>query len=324
MVSIMEINSIYEGDNLEILSKFPSKSIDLIYADPPFFTNKTYEVIWGDKAETRSFKDRWEGGIEHYTGWMEPRLRECWRVLKDNGSMYLHCDPHANAHLRILMDKIFGGENFKNEIVWKRTHAHGGGTTGFSSIHDIVLFYTKSNKFTFNRQFTSYTQSYINDFFRYTEPNGRRYRLVIATGSGETKTDYLWKGKSPTKGRHWAYTKEKMQELEKEGRLVYSKNGNVNIKQYIDDKEGTLITDIWDDIEVIHSQSKERLGYPTQKPVALLERMINASSNKNDIVLDPSWFLTLATSSMAPLPKLKATIYPFVLLEWGIPPLFVP
>lgn len=283
----MEINSIYEGDNLEILSKFPSKSVDLIYADPPFFTNKTYEVIWGDKAETRSFKDRWEGGIEHYTGWMEPRLRECYRVLKDDGSMYLHCDPHANAHLRILMDKIFGGENFRNEIVWKRTHAHGGGTTGFSSIHDVILFYTKSNKFTFNRQFTSYTQSYINDFFRYTEPNGRRYRLVIATGSGETKTDYLWKGKSPTKGRHWAYTKEKMQELEKEGRLVYSKNGNVSVKQYIDDKEGTLITDIWDDIEVIHSQSKERLGYPTQKPIALLERMITASSNKNDIVLDP-------------------------------------
>ncbi len=162
-----------------------------------------------------------------------------------------------------------------------------GGATGFSSIHDTILFYTKSNKYTFNRQFTPYSQSYIDNFFRYKDPGDRRYRLVIATGSGETKNDYLWKGRPPTKGRHWAYKKERMVELEKEDMLVYSKTGSVNVKQYIDDKEGTLISDVWDDIEVVHSQSKERLGYPTQKPVALLERIIKASSNKGDLILDP-------------------------------------
>lgn len=284
---LMEVNSIYEGDNLEILNKFSSESVDLIYADPPFFTNKGFEMIWKDSAEKRAFEDRWAGGIEHFTSWMEPRLRECHRILKNNGSMFLHCDPHADAHLRILMDKIFGENNFVNEIIWKRTHAHGGGQTGFSSVHDTILFYKKTNKFTFNRQFQPYSQNYLDNFFRFTEPDGRKYRLVIATGSGETKNDYLWKGKHPTKGRHWAYTKEKMGQLEKEGLLVYSKTGGVNVKQYIDEKEGTLITDVWDDIEVIHSQSKERLGYPTQKPIALLERIIKASSNKGDIVLDP-------------------------------------
>jgi len=283
----MEINAIYEGDNLEVMSNSPKKSIDLIYLDPPFYTNKGFEIIWKDKAEIRAFQDRWAGGINHYITYMQPRLVECYNLLKDTGSIYLHCDPHADSYLREEMDKIFRESNFRNEIIWKRTHAHGGGTTGFSSVHDTILFYTKSNKFTFNRQFTPYSQSYIDDFFRYKEPDGRKYRLVIATGSGETKNDYLWKSKTPTKGRHWAYKKEKMEELEKEGMLVYSNMGNVSIKQYIDDKEGTLITDIWDDIEVIHSQSKERLGYPTQKPVALLERIIKVSSNKGDTILDP-------------------------------------
>lgn len=111
----METNTIYEGDNLEILSKFPSEGIDLIYLDSPFFSNQQYEKIWGDKAEIMSFKDRWMGGIEHYISWMEPRLRECHRILKKTGSIYLHCDWHANAHLRILMDKIFGENYFKSE-----------------------------------------------------------------------------------------------------------------------------------------------------------------------------------------------------------------
>ena len=283
----MENNAIYEGDNLEIMGNLTSKSIDLIYLDPPFYTNMGFEIIWKDKAEIRAFQDRWAGGIKHYISYMQPRLIECHRLLKDNGSLYLHCDPHADSYLRMELDRIFGEGNFRNAIVWKRTHAHGGGATGFSSIHDTILFYTKSNKFKFNRQFTAYSQKYIDDFFRYKDLDGRRYRLVIATGSGETKNDYLWKGKQPTKGRHWAYKKERMVELEKEGLLVYSKTGSVNVKQYIDDKEGTLISDVWDDIEVVHSQSKERLGYPTQKPVALLERIVKASSNKGDLILDP-------------------------------------
>jgi len=208
-------------------------------------------------------------------------------VLKDTGSIYLHCDWHANAHLRILMDKIFGENHFLNEIIWSRTHAHGGGEKGFSRIYDTLLFYVKSDSFRFNRQHVPYSAKYIKNFFRYVDKDGRRYRLVIATGSGETKSDYLWKGVRPTKGRHWAYTKEKMEELDKQGKLVYSQSGMPSVKQYIDEKKGTLVTDIWTDIEVIHSQSKERLGYPTQKPERLLDRIIKASSNPMDIILDP-------------------------------------
>ena len=116
-IQSMEVNAIYEGDNLEIMNKFPDKSIDLIYADPPFYTNRRFEIIWNDGAEKRAFEDRWAGGIEHYVGWMEPRIRECYRLLKEGGSMYLHCDDHAAAHLRILMDKVFGEKSFINDII---------------------------------------------------------------------------------------------------------------------------------------------------------------------------------------------------------------
>jgi len=286
-----ESNIIYNGDCKDVLRRFPAECIDLIYLDPPFFTNKKYEVIWGDGYEIRAFEDRWKNGkkgIDHYINWMEERLRECHRVLKSTGSIYLHCDDHANAHLRLLMDdkSLFGENNFRNEIIWQRTHAHGSGTRGFSRVHDTILFYSKTKKFTLNRQHVPYSEKYVKTFFRYKDERGR-YRLVIATGSGVTKSDYLWKGKQPTKGRHWAYKKEKMMELEKEGKIVYSRTGKPNIKQYLDEKKGTLVTDIWMDIKVLPSQSKERLGYPTQKPEKLLERIIKASSNSMDVVLDP-------------------------------------
>jgi len=145
----MEINAIYEGDNLEVLSKFPDNSADLIYADPPFFSNKHYEVIWKDGAEIRAFEDRWKGGIENYIAWMEPRIREAHRVLKDTGSMYLHCDWHADAHLRILMDKIFGEKNFRNEIIWHYDYGARSKKT-FGSKHDTIFWYSKSGEWTFN------------------------------------------------------------------------------------------------------------------------------------------------------------------------------
>lgn len=161
----MEINTIYEGDNLEILSKFPNNSIDLIYLDPPFFSNKHYEVIWRDGAELRAFQDRWQGGIEHYISWMEPRLRECQRVLKESGSIYLHCDWHADAHLRILMDKIFDESNFRNEIVW-HYRKWSAGWQQFQRNHDIILFYSKtdSKKRVFNKMFMDRAESTLKRF----------------------------------------------------------------------------------------------------------------------------------------------------------------
>ena len=309
----MDINIIYCGDCLEVMQKIPDNSIDLIYLDPPFFSQKSYENFWiKDKVTKFKFSDkdweklrskinpnilkqyediekRWKGGhkgIYVYIAYMRERLEQCWRVLKPIGSIYLHCDYHAGHYLKQVMDELFGYDNFQNEIVWQRTFAHGGGETGFSRVHDVLFFYTKGNKFTFNKQHQPYSESYINNFFKYSDKKGR-YRLVVAHGSGETKNSYLWKGKECPKGRHWAYTKEKMEQLDKEGKLQYSSTGMPYLKQYIHEKKGTLSNDLWMDIDVIHSQSKERLGYPTQKPEALLDRIIKASSNEGDIVLDP-------------------------------------
>ena len=229
----MEINAIYEGDNIEVMSKFPDNSVDLIYADPPFFTNANYEVIWHDKEEIRSFKDRWEGGIEHYITWMEPRLRECYRVLKETGSMYLHCDYHADAHLRILMDKIFGENRFLNEIIWSYKGG-GSGKDRFGRRHDTIFYYAKGRKHIFN-------------------DDGVRIPYLSAEGRD---TKYAW-------GHHEGIDKE-----------------------YKPNPKGKIPEDVWD-IAPINSMSKERLGYPTQKPVELLERIVNASSNKESVVLDP-------------------------------------
>lgn len=288
---IMEINAIYEGDNLEIMSKFPSKSIDLIYADPPFFSNRKYEVIWKDKAEISSFEDRWEGGIEHYISWMEPRLRECHRLLKDTGSMYLHCDWHASAHLKVLMDRIFNDSNFRNEIVWPRTYAHSDskqGAKAFGRIHDTILFYSKSVNNTWNTQYRPYEQDYIEKTFKQRDEEGRRYQTVTLTASKPGgDTEFEWHGIRPPNGRYWAYSKANLDKMEKEGKIVFLKSGIPRLKKYVDDTPGVPIQDVWSDITRMSTFSNERTGYPTQKPVALLERIVSASSNKGDIVFDP-------------------------------------
>jgi adenine specific DNA methylase Mod len=140
-VSFLETGVLYCEDNLRQLAQFPTECVDLIYLDPPFFSNREYEVIWGDEAEVRSFEDRWEGGIQHYIGWMRDRTRALHRILKSTGSLYLHCDPHASHYLKVMLDDIFGAGNFRNEIVWRRTGAHGKARR-FSPIHDTILFYT--------------------------------------------------------------------------------------------------------------------------------------------------------------------------------------
>lgn len=141
----LKTNAIYCGDCKNILAQFTEGTIDLIYVDPPFFSNRQYEVLWGDGYELRAFEDRWKGGVENYIAWMEGKIRECHRVLKDTGSMYLHCDWHANAHLRILMDEIFGENNFRNEIIW----CYGGGgipKKDFPRKHDTIFRYVKDLK----------------------------------------------------------------------------------------------------------------------------------------------------------------------------------
>ena len=289
----MEVNSIYEGDNLEILNKFPSESVNLIYLDPPFFSNRHYEVIWEDGAELRAFQDRWQGGIEHYITWMEPRLRECQRILKKNGSIYLHCDWHAEAHLKILMDKIFGENNFQNQIVWKRAAAHND-PRRYGNIHDVILFYSKSKEYVWNPQYTDYSQEYLDAEWNKT-PSGRMYKCENMLDPRNTMEEFNFHG---TVAR-WRTNKVGMEELwnakqtdvpKSHGRIKLGRDGEpikrCRIK-FLDEMQGVPLQSWWDDISYIAGKSDERLGYPTQKPVALLNRIVKSSSNEGDIVLDP-------------------------------------
>ncbi len=301
----MKTNVIYRGDAAHVLaSHLPDESVDLVYVDPPFFSNRKYELLWNDGYEIRAFEDRWaSGGVENYLAWMEPKLRECFRALKSNGSMYLHCDSNANYRLRGLMETIFGESGFRNEIVWRRSFSHND-PNRYGANHDTVLFFTKGNEWTWNPQYTKMRREYIERDYHYAEgPNGdvvrvkkgedpplgyRRFRednLTASKPGGDVSYD--WKGVRPYKGRYWAYSKENMEEFERQGRLIYRKTGMPVYKRYLDEMPGVPLQTFWDDIPPIISGSKEGLGYPTQKPEALLERIITASSNPTDVVLDP-------------------------------------
>ena len=286
-----QTGTIYCGDCLDVLRKFPAECVDLIYADPPFFSEEGYEILWHDGFEIRAFEDRWKGGINNYVAWMEPKLMECYRVLKNNGSMYLHCDFHADAHLRVLMDRILTTRNFKNEIIWQRTNAHPNAGKSYGRLHDVILFYTKSDEYIWNTQYVPYTDSHLTSSYRYVEPKtGRRYASRDLTASvyhASSGQVYAWKGKRPPASRVWAHSKEEMEKLDKQGKIIYSKNGYPRLKLYLDESPGVPLQDIWTDIRPVQSQATERLGYPTQKPEELLERIINTSSNPMDIVLDP-------------------------------------
>ena len=285
------MNQLILGDNLEVLKTLDSESVDLIYLDPPFFSNRNYEVIWGDEGEIRSFQDRWAGGVDHYIAWLKERVEELYRILKPTGSLYLHCDRHANAYIRVyILDKIFGERNFINEIVWKRTGTHNNAKQGakhYGRIVDTIFFYVKAKKhYVFNPQYERYTAEYITKTYNKREENGRRYMaasLSAAKPGGDTL--YKWKGKLPPKGRYWAYSKENMAALEREGKIYYSKSGTPYLKLYLDEMPGTSVDVLW--FNCVFKGRQERIGYPTQKPEALLERIIKASSNEGDAVLDP-------------------------------------
>ena len=226
-----------------------------------------------------------------YLVMMTPRLVELLRVLKPTGSIYLHCDPTASHYLKLAMDAVFGNENFRNEIIWKRTTAHSDvaqGARHMGRIHDTLLRYSKSKHPTWNTVYIPYDDRYIERIYRYSDPDGRKYQtqpLHARKPGGDTQ--YEWKGKLPPPGRYWAFSKENMRKLDDEGRIVYSRTGVPRYKIYLDESRGRSLQDIWDDVAPVHQLPKERLGYPTQKPAALLERIVQASSNEGDVVLDP-------------------------------------
>ena len=233
-----------------------------------------------------------ENDMMAYLAMMAVRLIELHRVLKKTGSLYLHCDPTASHYLKILLDAVFGaGGNFRNEIIWKRAHTVKGnvgqGSKFFGINTDTIFFYTKSNDYKFFQPFSEYSEEYIEGFYKYVEPDGRRYRLISMIGPGgaaKGNPEYEVMGVK----RFWRYSKKKMQELIDNGMVVQSNPGTVpSRKQYLDQGKGVSVQSLWDDIPALSASSAERLGYPTQKPVALLERILSASSNEGDVVLDP-------------------------------------
>ena len=283
----METNVIYCGDNLEVLPKYiADESVDLIYIDPPFNSSRKYEVFWGEGVERRAFDDRY-GNAMAYLDWMRPRLAQLYRVLKPTGSFYFHCDWHVSHYVKVELDQhFFGFNNFQNEIVWYRSYAHND-PKRFGASHDVILFYSKSPRKTWNRLYGPYSQEHAEGSFRYVEPNGRRYQLVTLTASKPGgDTEYEWRGKRPPKGRFWAYSRANLERFEKEGLIVYSKTGTPRLKVYWDESKGVPLQSVWNDIRPIGAHAKERLGYPTQKLLPLMERIVSASSKEGDIVLD--------------------------------------
>lgn len=311
------------GDNRHRLASLAPESINLAYLDPPFNSGRSYEAYLGVERGRRhtAFADTWtwsdavatelseleqlisvkdaeavralvrllgETDLAAYLVMMASRLGAIHRALSPEGSLYLHCDPAASHYLKVLLDRIFGPENFRSEIVWKRTFAHSG-SRRFGPVHDVVLFYSKTSAYRWTQQFAPYDQSYITKYFTKEDERGK-YQLITCTGPGDrtgTRAHYAWRGKWPPAGRHWAWTEDRMEELESQGLLAYSANGVPRFKRYVDDGPGVRLQDIWMDISPLGAHSAERTGFETQKPLALLDRIIRTSSTRGDIVLDP-------------------------------------
>ena len=226
-----------------------------------------------------------------YLVMMANRLVELRRVLKRTGSIYLHCDPTASHYLKIVMDAVFGPEHFLNEIIWKRTSAHSSANR-YGPVHDTIVFYAMSDKYCWNEQFGPYDQTYLDEFYTHHDADKRRWRRSDLTGAGirHGETGLVWRGIDVTaKGRHWAYQPRVLEEMDAAGKIHWpaKPGGMPMLKRYLDEQAGVPLQDVWTDIKPMHNLSDERLGYQTQKPLVLLERLINASSNVGDVVLDP-------------------------------------
>jgi site-specific DNA-methyltransferase (adenine-specific) len=222
-----------------------------------------------------------------YLVMMAIRLVELHRVLKSTGSLYLHCDPTASHYLKVVLDTIFGVKNFLNEIIWKRTNAKSLAFTRFANNHDVILRYAKTGKWVWNPQYTPHDPEYVKKFYKYVEEGtGRRYRLADLTNPNKDRPNLTYEFLGVK--RVWRWTRERMEKAYADGIIVQSRPGAVPaMKRYLDEQKGNPVGDVWVDILPLQAQSAERLGYPTQKPVALLERIISASSNGGDVVLDP-------------------------------------
>jgi len=357
MLPSVQKNYLYYGDNLTVLrDHIKDESVDLIYLDPPFNSRQDYNVLFAERDGTRSasqimaFEDTWEWNMDAeaayeevverggrvsqaiqafrtflgnsdmmaYLAMMAPRLIELHRVLKETGSIYLHCDPTAGHYLKIVLDAIFGPAQFVNEVTWKRSSAHSDTKQGmrrFGRIRDLLLVYTKSEEHVWNPVYTPYTAEYLESEYRHLHSSGRRYKETDATAARPGgDTEYEWRVKRPNaaaqrwvpdlteefrkpreeweylgvrpyNGRFWGYSKANLEKFWNEGHLIHRKTGMPRIIQFADEMPGIPLQDLWNDIPP--ASGDENLGYPTQKPEALLERVVKSSSNEGGTVLDP-------------------------------------
>ena len=322
---------LYFGDNLRMLREYiPDASVDLVYLDPPFNSQRDYNVIFrevdatdGATAQIEAFEDTWRWGAEAeatlryltstgehrgaipdrvatlidalvrsigrndltaYLVMMTPRLVELHRTLRPTGSLYLHCDPTASHYLKLVLDALFGPTNFRNEIVWKRTSGHSDAKR-YGRVHDVILCYGRSGSVTWNDPRTPYEASYVEQYYRYLDADGRRFMSGDLSASGLSGGGYTYDWGGVT--REWRVPIETMRRLEREKRIFYTRNRVPRLKRYLDEARGLPLQDVWSDVEAVRSWHEEKQGYPTQKPVALLERIIRSSTNEGDIVLDP-------------------------------------
>ena len=345
--------TIWTGDNLNILRGMNSECVDLIYLDPPFNSNQNYAAPVGSKAAGAAFKDTWTlsdldvawmgliaderpaiadllhtsslthgNRMQSYLTMMAVRLIEMQRVLKDTGSIYLHCDPTASHYLKLLMDAVFGQRRYRSEVVWRRhAHSHSLGAKQWPALHDVLLMYSKGDTWVWNAQYEPYLEPYIKQAFRYSDDNGQ-YQSHPITGArpGGPEAYEAWRGISPSPGRAWALPRHsllpewwnlppeddwrklgihaKLDVLDDLGMIHWpkKKGGIPRLKNYLQDAPGKVVEGIWNEMGV-SAGTDERIGYPTQKPLALLERIIKASSNEGDVVLDP--FCGCATACVA-------------------------
>ena len=321
--------TLYHGDNLDFLRGMNSETVHLIATDPPFNKGRDFHSTPASLASGASFPDRWSWRDDVHDDWLDEiqryypevwsvidktkesygddmaaflcfmgvRLLEMRRVLRDDGSIYLHCDSTASHYLKALMDAVFGRRNFGSEITWQRTESHNT-AKGYGNISDKILYYSKSENFIWNGGFHNYSDTANNISeqqlrrYRYTDSDGRRYRLenLTAPRPDSDSGKFDWRGTMPGSSRGWGYRLEQLEQWWAEGRIQTKRNGSPRtdgLKVYLDEAVGKPLQNIWTDIPRIPNTSSERTGYPTQKPLALYERMIKASSNPGDIVLDP-------------------------------------
>ncbi len=325
-------NALVYGDNLGALrERVADGSVDLVYLDPPFNSNASYNVLFRERtgeespAQIQAFTDTWHwtqeaertlaqeilgnpdvsGSVKGmvsafldtigrndlmaYLVMMAPRLVELRRVLKPSGSIYLHCDSTAGHYLKLLMDTVFGKTNYRSAITWKRTSSHNDVRRNYADLSDNILFYSAGDKYVFHTQYLPYSQQHIERSYRNIDENGRQYSLTnLRSPSPRPNLTYDYKGYKPHHNG-WSVSLERMRQLDSEGRLYFpkNKNGRIRLKRYLDEMPGVPLGNVWDDINPVPSQSRERLDYQTQKPEALLERIIASSSNEGDVVLDP-------------------------------------